>query len=160
MSEILIEPPKSQAASGIASRRATYGVAACGIFVMPAYGNLSHERAQELSKRAPVSEAATWEIRRSASSSAITVADLPPIARVEATLKAAGLVPTGTAMTVDDSKLFEFVDEARVGVDVHPTGEIVVMVRKERGTDYYDLDASKPALLVSLLQDVGVQRNV
>lgn len=155
----LLDTPRSSASPFDIGRMAMPTIA-CGFFVGVQERTFSGE-IFDLGTIAPLSSSTEWSEFPSNSSALLTFADLPPIQAMERLFQFEGFRPTGSAMTADESKIFEFLGEIKVGVDVCPTGEVTVMVRRaDGGTDYYALDADKPKEIVKTLKDVGVPRGL
>ena len=131
-------------------------VAACSVAVATAEPEVFFPQPQWIPAEVSTAKFA-FEV---SSGSTLTIRDLKPIPAFEAFAKAEGFQPTGWSVTSDDSKLFEFIGKVKVGVDVYPTGEVVVIVRKDVGTDYFEYHISRLDRILEKLNDVGVPRSV
>ncbi len=98
----------------------------------------------------------TYDSEQSYSASRVeTSLDLSTAKVIERHLTSAGLKPTRTSRTFDDSTLLEFLSsDKQACIDIYDTGEIVVVVRNEPRDDVYEFETSELEQLISLIRDV------
>lgn len=72
----------------------------------------------------------------------------------------AGVAVSRTALTDDGSVLFEFLSPRKAGVDVYPSGSVVVITGKRGGGHViYELTMDDSALVVSLVANATKGRS-
>jgi hypothetical protein len=67
-----------------------------------------------------------------------------------------GLKPSRIERTGDQSILFQFLGETRACVDLYPSGELIVLIRKSGRDEIHELDFSDSDRAIQLLQDASL----
>lgn len=67
-----------------------------------------------------------------------------------------GFKPSRVEKTGDQSILFQFLGKTRACIDLYPSGELIVLVRKVNRDEIHELEYADTDRAIKLLQDAGV----
>ena len=67
-----------------------------------------------------------------------------------------GLIPTRVGHTADQSILFQFLGNINACIDLYPSGELIVLIRKINRDEVHELEYTDSDRAIKLLQDAGV----
>jgi hypothetical protein len=67
-----------------------------------------------------------------------------------------GFNPSRVGRTAEQSILFQFLGKTRACIDLYPTGELIVLVRKTNRDEIHELEYADSDRAIKLLQDAGV----
>ncbi|MDB6154769.1 MAG: hypothetical protein JWL90_3222 [Chthoniobacteraceae bacterium] len=75
-------------------------------------------------------------------------------------LQRAGFLPDRIGITTDGSYLMQYLSKTHACVDVYPSGEVILIIRKNDVDSVYDMRITELKQIATLLKDAGVSIGV